>query len=105
MAKPSEKFVLVHRFFTFLDEWLFYVVLLILLYTGFFYSFLFLVAGIPVVIYGGIVIWVSYKRQWEFERLLLEDNDAEQNSENDANEPSCGNCDCKRAGRDDHRIG
>lgn len=98
MAKISEKFVLTHRWITFLDEWLFYVVLLVLLYTGFFYSFLFLIAGIPVVIYGGIVIWVSYKRQWEFERLLLEDEDAESDSENDAGKLGYSVGNCKRGG-------
>ena len=57
------------------DEWLLYAVLLLLLFCGYFYSYLFLIAGIPVVIYGGIVIGVSYKRQWKFEKLLLEDED------------------------------
>ena len=76
MVRPSEKFVLIHRLFTFLDEWLLYSVLLGLLFAGYFYSYLFLIAMMPVIIYGGIVIWVSYKRQWEFERLLLEGEDA-----------------------------
>ena len=75
MARPSEKFVLIHRLFTFLDEWLLYSVLLGLLFAGYFYSYFFLFAVIPIMIYGGIVIRISYKRQWEFERLLLEDDD------------------------------
>ncbi len=73
MAKPTEKYILVQRLFTFLDEWLFYTVLLILLFADYFFDKCFLLYGIPVVIYGAICIGYSYKRLWNLEKVLLED--------------------------------
>lgn len=66
--RPSEKFVLTHRLYTFLDEWLFYLVLILLFYTEH-YAMM-----VPVTIYGAIAIYISYKRQWRFEKELFSDS-------------------------------
>lgn len=63
-------YCIAHRFFTFLDEWGFYAVLLLLLS-------LHIEAGWPIwpftvaVIWGGICIIVSYMRQWGIEAELI----------------------------------
>jgi len=94
--RPSENFVLTHRNFLFWDEWLWYLVMLILLFAGILLSFWFLIAGVPVLIYGAIAISLSYKRQWRFEKLLLEDTNEPLYtwSTNDccANHSNCTNC-------------
>jgi len=59
---PSEKYLLLQRLFTFLDEWLFYLVLGILYYTGN-YKMMILVA-----IHGVVFIANSYRLQWKMER-------------------------------------
>ena len=73
--KPSEKYVLIQRLFTFFDEWLFYLVLIALLSAGYFLSTYFLYYGIPVVIYGLFCIANSYRRLWALEKAMLEDDD------------------------------
>lgn len=74
MAKPSEKYVLFQRLFTFLDEWGLYAVLLGLLTAGYYIDTYFLFYGIPVVIYGAICIGYSYKRLWRLEEAMLADD-------------------------------
>lgn len=75
MARPSEKYVLIQRLYTFLDEWLFYCVLLGLLAAGYFVDKYFLLYGIPVVIYGAVCIGYSYKRLWDLEKAMLADDE------------------------------
>ena len=73
MSRPSERYVLVQRFYTLLDEWLFYIVLIMLLFASYYESTYFLWFGIPVVIYGAICIYYSYVRLWELEKKMLDD--------------------------------
>ena len=63
---PSEKYLLVHRLFIFLDEWLFYITLGILHFTG-----NHLIMGIVAVL-GAIFILNSYRRQWVMEKMRFE---------------------------------
>ncbi len=58
---PSEKYLLIHRLFTFLDEWLWYGVLLVLFFTG-----NYIMTGV-VFIFGAVFNIVSYNNQWEME--------------------------------------
>lgn len=70
--KPSDTFLLVHRLFTFLDEWLFYGLLLYLLETGHTTALVMaVIIGIPMMI-------ISYSRQW-----LMETNRYPNRSPND----------------------
>ncbi len=73
MERPSERFVLIHRLFTFLDEWLFYAVLLILWFSAEYAMF-----GMVLVV-GTIFNSISYKRYWAMERAML--NKEEENSD------------------------
>lgn len=58
-------FVLIHRLFTFLDEWGWYLAMLFLWCRG---DYLVLA---PVFVFGAIATSVSYRRQWKFEKMLL----------------------------------
>ncbi len=64
MPKPTEKFLLVQRLFTFLDEWLFYG-LLLFLYVNDYDAFW------PVVAIGGLMIGLSYYKLWTMEREIF----------------------------------
>ena len=58
---PSETYLIFQRAVTFLDEWLFYGLLLYLFVNGHYYM-------MPVVAaLGGTFVWNSYKRQWAME--------------------------------------
>jgi hypothetical protein len=59
---PSEQYLLRHRLFTFLDEWLFYLVLGILYYTG-----EIRMMGIVAVV-GVAIIMNTYRLQWKMEK-------------------------------------
>ncbi len=66
--KPvSEGYLIFQRSVTFLDEWLFYG-LLLFLYLNQHFLMLTLVAPI-----GGFFIWNSYKRQWAMEKKRFGD--------------------------------
>jgi hypothetical protein len=60
---PSERYLLIQRAFTFFDEWLFYVVLLLLFFSGHYRT-----CG-AVLFAGGIFIGYSYVRLWEMEEM------------------------------------
>ena len=60
-ARVSEGYLIFQRSITFLDEWLFYGLLVFLLVTE---RWLLMV---PVTILGATFIWISYKRQWAME--------------------------------------
>lgn len=60
--QPSEHYLIFQRTVTFLDEWLFYGLLLYLFVNNHWNVM------IPVVGFGGVFILNSYKRQWEMER-------------------------------------
>jgi hypothetical protein len=74
MNVPSEKYLLIHRLFTFFDEWLFYAVLLLLYFTE---NYLLL---IPVLIFGAWAIIFSYKKQWKTEALRFKIDDRREKS-------------------------
>jgi len=69
MNIPSEKYLLIHRIFTFFDEWLFYGVLLLLYFTE---SYLLM---LPVFLFGSCAIMYSYKRQWAMESSRFDSKD------------------------------
>lgn len=58
---PSENYLLQQRWYTFLDEWFFYIVLGIL-YLLNDYGMM-----VVVAIHGAIFLAVSYRRQWNME--------------------------------------
>jgi len=62
---PSERFVLYHRLFTFLDEWLFYALLVILWFTREYHMFAL------VAVIGTTLTTVSYYRYWKLEAEML----------------------------------
>ena len=62
-VRPSEVFLLAHRLFTFLDEWLFYALLYHLWHQSTIPKWLFwTVAGV-----GATMIVISYGKQWYME--------------------------------------
>lgn len=70
VTKPSEKFLLTHRLFTLIDEWLFYGVLLLLYFhgkmeedPGIFWA----VTGL-----GALFIIISYCKLWYMEMMRFE---------------------------------
>lgn len=72
---PSEKFLLTQRLFTFLDEWLFYGVLILLYFHG-------KMEKDPVIFWlvvflGGSFILVSYIKQWYMETIRFESSKKE----------------------------
>jgi len=56
---PSEKYLLAHRLFIFLDEWAFYITMATLYFTGEYMMM------IPVGVIGTILIINSYRLQWK----------------------------------------
>ena len=66
MPKPSEKFLLTQRLFTFFDEWLFYLLLTYLYVT---HSDVFW----PVLAIGGLMIGLSYYKIWKMEAEVFSD--------------------------------
>ena len=62
---PSEFYLAIQRAFTFLDEWLFYGLLLYL------YTHDHLLLMVPVTILGASFVLMSYRRQWAMERLTF----------------------------------
>lgn len=58
---PSERFLLLHRLFTFLDEWLFYLLLI------FWWVRSDWIALAITAVLGTIFVLYSYKRQWAWE--------------------------------------
>jgi hypothetical protein len=68
--QPSEKYLLIHRLFTFFDEWLFYGVLLLLYFSG-------IMKEDPAVFWivttlGASFILISYAKQWYMEAMRFE---------------------------------
>jgi len=61
---PSERFLIFHRVITFLDEWLFYVLLTYLYFNG---APFYIMA--PVISIGATAILFSYKRLWKWENF------------------------------------
>lgn len=59
--RVSETYLIFQRIITFLDEWLFYGLLLYLFVNQHYYMM------VPVVPIGATFVWVSYKRQWAME--------------------------------------
>jgi len=64
--RPSERFVLIHRLFTFLDEWGFYLLLLVLWRDPTIPKWLWLI----VLVFGASVISATYMFQWDLDRRL-----------------------------------
>ena len=70
---PSEKFLLIQRLFTFLDEWLFYGLLTLLYFHG-------KMETDPVIFgivgfLGGTFILISYIKQWYTEAMRFESSE------------------------------
>ena len=66
MSKPSEKYLLTQRLFTFFDEWLFYALLIYLYVNGY-------TLFIPAILIGGPMIAYSYYRLWKMEDEVFSD--------------------------------
>ena len=60
-TRVSEGYLIFQRAVTFLDEWLFYGLLLYLFVNQYW------LIMIPVALLGSTFIWISYKRQWAME--------------------------------------
>ena len=67
MQQPSEMFLLTQRAFTFLDEWLFYGLLFLLYSRGIIEEEPVLFWTVAVI--GGLLIAISYIKQWRLESL------------------------------------
>jgi len=65
VMRPSERFVLIHRLFTFFDEWLFYG-LLLYLYVNEHYGMVVLTSVV-----GAVLVGYAYVRGWRLEDKLL----------------------------------
>lgn len=68
--KPTERFLLIQRLFTFLDEWLFYGVALYLYHLA--YPGCWIPAFWIVAVLGSIFIIISYAKQWHMEAMRFE---------------------------------
>lgn len=74
--QPSERFLLIHRAFTFFDEWLFYGVLILLYFEGVLESSPALFWG--VLFFGASLILISYVKQWRMEAMRFEPSEKEE---------------------------
>lgn len=57
----SERWLIFQRIITFLDEWLFYGLLVYLFVNEHW------IVMVPVTVIGAAIIWNSYRRQWAME--------------------------------------